>query len=271
MPTAARGPMLCPHGFLHHALAPISRLPAVSRGYCRREECARCCCALLSSRPGRRGVRLKGPRDCSLARSCWRVVLFRLYARRKWWLRGEGRGISWPNRRIHGVYIEPSFLEFGRESSCSRHFHKTRVSGSRIPYFAGADFELTTRTTFTKLHPFTALLQDITTSIPTSSVNTNMGKSKMDDAAAERIRRARGDKVCMAAPKPCPLSFYCWVDSTNHHDRTASANEQQTPHGGTSSLKAAVAAAVVAVGMAPRAVAAAAVASQAAAARRSSM
>jgi hypothetical protein len=28
----------------------------------------------------------------------------------------------------------------------------------------------------------------------------NMGKSKMDDAAAERIRRARGDKVCTYFP-----------------------------------------------------------------------
>jgi len=83
-----------------------------------------------------------------------------------------------------------------------------------------------------------------------------MGKSKMDDAAAERIRRARGDKVRHYNPffPPSPIRFGLYMKFpiplrtgilsflTSH--RMASPNARQKRRGGTCR---AVAAAVIRV------------------------
>jgi hypothetical protein len=63
-------------------------------------------------------------------------------------------------------------------------------SQAQIPDFPFAD---------AKAGPF----EPVEYSVHTPRQKANMGKSKMDEAAAERIRRARGDKVCCSSLVTC--------------------------------------------------------------------
>jgi hypothetical protein len=80
-------------------------------------------------------------------------------------------------------------------------------------------------------------------SVHTPRQKANMGKSKMDEAAAERIRRARGDKVCCSSLVTCqnirsqsPCS-HCGCTQDGFSKRAADAARRNEQGGSSSSSK----------------------------------